>query len=240
MSKSALIIGATGQVGRHALTELLASSHFSTVGEFGRRVTDPASLKTGKEKLQQKAIDFDNLDEPALKEGKWDIVFVTLGTTRKAAGSAEAFEKIDREYVVKAAKAARVEGASQRLVYCSSGGANPNSPFLYTKSKGLTELELAGLGYDETIVFRPGMLLGTDRSDSRPAESILGPIFGALSHVTSALASSVDQVGKAMVMAGFSGTTNLPAEAQASKAGTEGHAFTLIGNSGILSLVKTN
>lgn len=77
MSKSALIIGATGQVGRHALNELLASSHFSTVGEFGRRVTDPATLKTGKDKLQQKTIDFDNLDEPALKEGKWDIVFVT-------------------------------------------------------------------------------------------------------------------------------------------------------------------
>lgn len=44
---------------------------------------------------------------------------IALGTTRKAAGSAEAFEKIDREYVIKAAEAARIEGKKQRLVYLS-------------------------------------------------------------------------------------------------------------------------
>lgn len=97
---------------------------------------------------------------------------------------------------------------SLQLIALQSGGANPHSHFLYPRSKGLTEIELAGLGYDETIVFRPGMLLGTDRGESRPAESIIGyvllvylvlmrsprikrPIFGALSYLTSSVASSV-------------------------------------------------
>lgn len=31
----------------------------------------------GKEKLQQKVVDFDRLEEAGLKEGKWDVVFIT-------------------------------------------------------------------------------------------------------------------------------------------------------------------
>lgn len=83
-------------------------------------------------------IDYEKLDEAGLgsPDAKWDVVFITLGTTRKAAGSDEAFEKIDREYVfgllifqlywlifaryvINAARAARVEGHPQLLVYLS-------------------------------------------------------------------------------------------------------------------------
>jgi oxidoreductase len=71
-----------------------------------------------------------------------------LGTNRTTAGSAEAFEKIDREYVprpplitqiltrgryvIAAAKAAK-SGRDQRVVYVSSGGADKNSMFLYMR-----------------------------------------------------------------------------------------------------------
>lgn len=44
---------------------------------------------------------------------------ITLGTTRKNAGSAEAFEAIDRGYPVLLAKLARTEGKSQKVVYLS-------------------------------------------------------------------------------------------------------------------------
>lgn len=43
----------------------------------------------------------------------------SLGTTKANAGSWEKFVKIDREYVIAAAKAARVEGLKQRLLYVS-------------------------------------------------------------------------------------------------------------------------
>ena len=75
--KSALIIGATGQVGGYLLKELLSSSSYTRVGEYGRRVTDPASLTDGKDKLEQKTINFDKIEEAGLKNGNWDVVFIT-------------------------------------------------------------------------------------------------------------------------------------------------------------------
>ncbi|CAL1710214.1 unnamed protein product [Somion occarium] len=163
--KSALIIGATGATGKCLLQELLKSPVYTRVGEFGRRVTSPDLITTGKEKLVQKVIDFENLSESGLKEGNWDVTFITLGTQRATAGSAEAFEKIDRGYVVNAAREAKSNdpSLSQRLVYISSVGANPTSRLLYLRSKGLTELELSKLGYADTIIFRLAMLTGADR-----------------------------------------------------------------------------
>lgn len=97
-SKTALILGATGATGRHLLRELLSSNEWSKVGEYGRRVTPESNLpEITSGKLEQKAIDFENLDASGLKDGRWDVVFVTLGTTRAQAGTAAMFEKIDRE-----------------------------------------------------------------------------------------------------------------------------------------------
>jgi len=84
--KSALIVGATGQTGQYLLKELLASSHYTRVGEYGRRLTDLQTLSTGKEKLEQKQVDFEKLSESGMKDGKWDVVFITyvfLGLERE-------------------------------------------------------------------------------------------------------------------------------------------------------------
>lgn len=76
--KSALLIGATGAVGKHVLRELLASKEFTRVGEYGRRVT-PKEQFSGidSSKLEQKTINFESLEDAGLKDGKWDVVFVT-------------------------------------------------------------------------------------------------------------------------------------------------------------------
>lgn len=78
--KSALIIGATGAVGGPLLTQLLESKDFTRVGEFGRRVTKPEGL-TNSDKLEQKEINFDDLENAGLKSGKWDLVFITYART---------------------------------------------------------------------------------------------------------------------------------------------------------------
>lgn len=74
--KSALLIGATGQTGRHLLRELVDSAQFSRVVEAGRRVTTPAPES---QKLEQKIVDFEKPEEleAALRGGKWDVVFIT-------------------------------------------------------------------------------------------------------------------------------------------------------------------
>ncbi|KAG2754939.1 hypothetical protein P692DRAFT_20828337 [Suillus brevipes Sb2] len=235
---TALILGSTGATGRHLLRELLSSNEWSKVGEYGRRVTPEADLPQNRGKLEQKTIDFENLEAAGLSDGRWDVVFVTLGTTRAKAGSAEMFEKIDREYVVNACKAAKTSDPEhkQRVVYLSSGGANPSSHFLYAKSKGLTELGIARLGYADTIVFRPGLLKGANRSEPRLAETIFGYVTGAMSYFTSSVEIHVPVLAKAIMKAGALGSSGLPPAVGATKAGQEDASFTLIGNKGALFL----
>ncbi|KAM6491625.1 hypothetical protein JOM56_012869 [Amanita muscaria] len=126
-----------------------------------------ANKKEG-ERQEQKTIDFDNVDQAGLKDGKWDVVFITLGTTRGAAGSAEAFERIDREYVLNAARAARTHDPNHFQRVVQAGRTLPLLSYTQStvnfyfrlhmhaealkrnssnRSKGLTELGLAKLGY---------------------------------------------------------------------------------------------
>jgi len=156
-------------------------------------------------KLTQKSIDFEKLDAKDFAEaGGFDVVFIALGTTRGAAGSAAGFEKIDREYVLKVAEAAKLaeEGKRQHVLYCSAQAASATSSFLYPRSKGLTELGLSRLGYASTTIFRPGMLANADRGERRIVEEIYGHVTGFLSCFSDSIQIPVPTLGLAMVRAG--------------------------------------
>ncbi|KAG5727916.1 Oxidoreductase HTATIP2, partial [Termitomyces sp. T112] len=227
VGKSALLIGATGQTGQQILRDLLQSPDFAKVGEYGRRVTDKSALPaSGVDKLVQRTIDFENLEEAGLKEHKWDVVFIALGTTKKVAGSAAAFEKIDREYVVNAARGAKSDAPDQRLVYVSSIGADASSKFLYTRSKGLTENALASLGYGDTIIFRPAFLAGTNRDSIRLGESIAALVLPIVSYFSNNAQIDISTLAKSVVAAGKLGSAALPASAMASQVGKNGASFT--------------
>ncbi|KAI0692518.1 hypothetical protein BC835DRAFT_1416537 [Cytidiella melzeri] len=233
---SALLFGATGAVGKHLLRELLSSEQYTKVGEYGRRVTDQAQLPNA-EKLEQKTVNFDRIEQETVREGNWDVVYITLGTTRKAAGSAAAFERIDRDYVVNAAKAAKSEDTSrkQRLVYLSSTGASTSSFLL---SKGLTEQALAALGYDDVIIFRPGLLAEAERPDHRLAESIAGVITRQLSRFTDSIEIRVQTLGKAIRIAGTLGSDGIPEKMKATTS-WGGPSFTVLDNAAALKLAAT-
>ncbi|KAF9814838.1 hypothetical protein IEO21_04890 [Rhodonia placenta] len=205
--KSALIVGATGATGRHILRALLASTVFTRVGEFGRKVTPEDQIAEHKAsgKLVQKVIDFERVAEEGLGEGKWDVVFITLGTTRKAAGSAEI-------YVVNAARAAKTQDPAhkQRVVYLSSAGADASSHFLYTRSKGLTEQGLASIGFDDVIIFRPSFLAEANREQPKPGEAFVGRAVGLLSVVAPNVQIPVRTLAQSMYKAGEVGSAALP------------------------------
>ncbi|KAH9044008.1 hypothetical protein EDB84DRAFT_1471349 [Lactarius hengduanensis] len=236
--KSALILGATGQTGRHLLRELIASPTFSRVCEAGRRVTPAEELPAqASGKLEQKVIDFERLDEAGLKDGNWDAVFITLGTTIKLAGSQENFTKIDKEYVVNAAKAAKVD-KDQRLVYISVGLANPESSSFYLRSKGSTEKALAELGYKDTVVFRPALLANVERPEGRLLESILVKVTGVLSFITPRFEIGVDKLAKSARIAGELGTSGLPSSVMATQMNWGGRNFTALDNKGAVFLSR--
>ena len=108
-----------------------------------------------------------------------------LGTTRAQAGSFEAQRRIDFDLNLAMAKASK-ESGSRIGVLISSTGTSAKSIMPYSKLKGETELAFKDVGFEYTIILRPGLLMG-QRDDSRPAEAILRKVAGGLGAISSHL-----------------------------------------------------
>ncbi|KAK4050112.1 C-24(28) sterol reductase [Microbotryomycetes sp. JL201] len=238
-TKTIILLGATGETGRQALAAALASPSISLVHSFGRSppkttTSSPDSVN----KLVHTHLDFDKLlqgdttEADKLKSVKADSVVIALGTTRAAAGSFEKFFLIDREYVLGAAKCARVQGKKQSVVYCSSGSASSSSPFPYIKSKGLTEEGLAAIGYDETIIFRPGMLVVPGgRAEHRLMESLAAKVTGVLARFTDSIEIKTPVLGQAMIKAAIEGVSGLSSAGLGKREQLKGHEVWSLNNS---------
>ena len=161
-SASALLVGASGLVGRHLLQLLLHESMYERIAVLVRK-----PLAVSHTRLTQHVVDFDRLDHQ--KEIiRADDVFCCLGTTIRAAGSQEAFRKVDFTYVVQTAALASKNGTRQFLMV-SSLGANVGSKIFYSRVKGEVEQAVSKLPFVGIYIFRPSMLLG-ERAESRPGE----------------------------------------------------------------------
>ncbi|AZI13779.1 hypothetical protein ACU6T4_00120 [Avibacterium paragallinarum] len=91
--KTALIVGATGVVGK-ALVELLCEDpHYQQIILWVRR-----AVTFSHPKILVQQIDFDQLENITMPTV--DEVFCTLGTTLKKAGSKAQFLKVDVQYPI--------------------------------------------------------------------------------------------------------------------------------------------
>ncbi|WP_042649000.1 NAD(P)H-binding protein, partial [Aeromonas media] len=160
-----LIAGATGLVGQ-ALIRQLGTEHQLTL-----LCRQPGEAAPNRHWLP---VDFERLDEVALP-GPVDMAFCCLGTTRKDAGSDEAFRRVDHDYVLAFAALARRHGC-RRLLVVSSLGANPRAPALYPRTKGEMEQALLAQTWQRLVILRPAMLLG-HREPSRRSEQLVQAIY---------------------------------------------------------------
>ena len=154
----ALVIGATGAVGRDLVEQLLKDDAFERVTVFVRR-----PLAVENPKLTVHIIDFDHPEQwRQLLRG--DVLFSCLGTTIKAAGSQDAQWKVDYTYQYEAAKAARENGVDAYALV-SSIGADPKSRIFYTRMKGELEEAVKRLGFPACFILQPPSLVrkGSDR-----------------------------------------------------------------------------
>ena len=152
-TRTALVAGATGLVGRELLALVLADKSdggYAAVHCLGRRKPAQGNLR-----LTFHAVDFAAL--PALPSV--DDVFIALGTTIKVAGSQQAFRAIDFDAVVAVARAARTAGAT-RLGVVSAMGASPTSAVFYNRVKGEMEAAVSSMGYETVVIARPSFLAG--------------------------------------------------------------------------------
>jgi uncharacterized protein YbjT (DUF2867 family) len=194
--KKALVIGATGLIGRNLVFELLKSTHYSKVTVLARR-----DLVIKHDKLHQILLDFDDLDQYK-NEMIVDDVFCCLGSTKAKTPDTILYKKIDFDYPLKVAEIAKINGASQFLLV-SSLGASVDSSIFYSKLKGEVEAAIAAIGYTSLSIFRPSLLLGS-RNESRPLETItqyfmrvLNPLFIGPLKLYKAIKGS--EVAKAMI-----------------------------------------
>jgi len=172
----ATLIGGTGLTGSLLLRQLLADAEISRVISVSRK-----SLELVNPKLTEVLLS-DLAQLPALAEKlRGELYFCCLGTTIKAAGSKQNFEKVDHEAIVAFAQIARAHEATS-LVLVSAMGANAGSGIFYNQVKGRTEDDVRALGLRSLIIFRPALLNGP-RRDFRLAEKIVAATLVPLSRL---------------------------------------------------------
>jgi len=160
--KTALVLGATGLVGRQMMQQLLENPAYETVVALVRRPLDVSHSK-----LRTEIIDFDN---PNADQIRGDDMFCALGTTLKAAGSKEAQYRIDCEYPATLAKIGHKNGV-KKFMLVSSVGADAQSSNFYLRTKGDLEQQLQAMNFELLVIARPSFLLG-DRKENRVGEKI--------------------------------------------------------------------
>ena len=88
----------------------------------------------------------------------------------KDAGSKEAQYKVDHDYQLNFAKAAKENGVEDYILV-SSYGADPKSKIFYSRMKGELETAVKNLHFEKITIFKPGML---ERKDSERTGEVLG------------------------------------------------------------------
>ena len=188
-----LLTGATGLVGKHLLRMLIEKPEVSEIIALTRRKL-PDYLKV------TNLVEEDLTDVLGPLQTQVDVVFCCLGTTRKLAGSKDAFVHVDYTLVVDTAIAGQRLGA-QHLVVVSAHGANAHSPFFNSKVKGKMEQTLQNKQWPRLTIVRPSLLLG-ERETKRNGESLMAPLFRLLPGDWGAV--SARDVAAVMMREGFS------------------------------------
>lgn len=166
VSNSAVVVGATGLVGRECLKQLAACPRFERVTALARRAL-PDDIQDPK--LRAVVVDFDRLDE---RRDVFQVshAFCAFGTTIKQAGSQERFRQVDFGYPLRVAQLAVAAGARHFLLV-SSVGASATSRGFYLRVKGELEEAVTALGFRSLTIVRPSLLLG-GRKEFRLGEEL--------------------------------------------------------------------
>jgi hypothetical protein len=148
----ALVLGASGATGQEIVKLLLEDSNFTKVSVFVRR-----KINIMHEKLIIHEINFSKLSQyKSLVNG--DILFSSLGTTKKEAGGKNEQFLVDYSYQYEFAKMA-IDNCVSHYSLVSSLGANKNSFFFYPKIKGDLEEAVKSLNFKKIQIFQPPSLI---------------------------------------------------------------------------------
>lgn len=161
-NRTAILIGATGMIGKELLGQLLVNPDYGLIKVFARRPTGVVH-----EKLFENIVDFEHSNEwSGLVTG--DVLFSTMGTTIKKAKSKQVQYQVDYTFQFETARLC-AENKVQSYVLLSSTGANSKSKIFYSRIKGELEEVVQQLPFNKIAIVRPSVLDG-NREENRPME----------------------------------------------------------------------
>ncbi len=173
--EQAIVIGATGLVGRELLKQLNELESCEKITAVVRH--EDQQIKS-LEKVQQFILqDFLLLNDEDVNG--YSHAFSCLGTTLKQAGSKQNFYNID--YEINAHFADLFESTQTHYLLISAMGANAQSRIFYNKVKGELEQHIQGLNLEYVSVLRPSLLIG-ERPEQRTLEDMTQKLYQKFSH----------------------------------------------------------
>ncbi|TVP47441.1 MAG: nucleoside-diphosphate sugar epimerase [Halomonas sp.] len=199
MHGTAIVLGATGAVGTQLVIQLSQRVNITDIILLSRRELNlerdfPGAITS---KVHTHIIDFDELEQQAaVLMPSGSVAFVALGTTKKQAGSDEAFRRIDHGLVLAFARACKAAEVS-RLGVVTAHGANVSSAVFYNRVKGEVERDIQALALPTVFFARPSLLLGRP-NDGRFAEKLASAL---LAPAASLLPKAVRPISTARVAA---------------------------------------
>lgn len=216
MKRKAIVIGATGLVGKKLVSQL--SLMYDSLIIVARK--PPKQMSTQMQFYQLS--DFNNLEETLgnISIGSDTDAFSCLGTTKRQAGSEDAFKLIDYDYNLNFAKVCHSKGV-QRFFIVSALGADAKSRIFYNRVKGELEDSLSELGFNELVIFQPSLLLGKHKgrvleNAAQKAYQVISPLVPKTmrsrpieaQRVAAAIALTAQNIYERHKVAGTEATTN--------------------------------
>ncbi len=199
---NAIIIGATGAVGRELVDYLLMNDNYGKVTIFVRRVIDRWEKLSDKQKNKLNIVKVENLDFMAEDKDKilsilndntqYDVLFNVLGS--RVGRGEEEFRKVDFTYVVNSCILCEKLNISH-FSNCSAANASKDSWFLYSRVKGEAEEECLKKNVNYVSILRPGIILNRE-NDERLGEKIIAyiPFLQKITSKDIAMAMLVDDL----------------------------------------------
>ncbi|RYP89898.1 hypothetical protein DL770_003991 [Monosporascus sp. CRB-9-2] len=202
MASTAVLFGSTGLLGHQILLTLLTLDTYQAVHTISRR---PPKTESPKLSAQIEA-----------DAAKWapvlsslsptpSIVISSLGTTRVQAGGVANQWKIDHDLNIELARIAHAAGVKTYLFVSSAGTRGLLGGYApYSRMKQGVEDAIRDIGFEQTIIMRPGAILGK-REVEHPGGPLLNTAIRSLGRISQGwqdgLGQDADVIGRAAVHA---------------------------------------
>ncbi|HEY4080534.1 MAG TPA: NAD(P)H-binding protein [Burkholderiaceae bacterium] len=158
---SAMVLGATGNIGRRIVRLLIRSPMCKRVVVVTRRATDAFEHP----KVSVVLVDMDQLEQQVAQYAqRVDVALVAFGVGKGSAKMAEEeVRRIEVLYPQAFCRAAKAGGA-RVCALMTAAGADPESRLKYARIIGEKERAVEALKFDFLGVYRPGVILGNSNT----------------------------------------------------------------------------